>query len=154
MKIIDVGIGIVLRRPPNISTTDGAAYPFGYELLVTRRKHDTVFGGYWELPGGKADPGEGVDDCVCRELSEEVGVLVEVIGALSDVVHTYAHGTVRLHPRLCRMLPDSPPPANLHVAEHRWCPLERLDEHEFPPANEGIVRELREVLARGFSLGP
>ncbi len=152
MKIIDVGIGIVLRHPPNKTTTAGAVQPPGYELLVTRRKHDTVFGGYWELPGGKAEPGEGIDDCVRRELSEEVRVLVDVIGTLSEVIHTYPHGTVRLHPRLCRMRTDSPEPANLHVAEHRWCPLERLDEHEFPPANEGIVRELRQVLARGVEL--
>lgn len=152
MKIIDVGIGIVLRHPPNKPTTDGAVHPRRYELLVTKRKHDTVFGGYWELPGGKADPGEGIDACVVRELSEEVRVLVEVIGSLTEVVHTYPHGTVRLHPRLCRMRPDSPPPMNVHVAEHRWCPLERLDEHEFPPANEGIVRELREVLERGIEL--
>lgn len=156
MGLIEVGIGIVLRHTPNKITTQ-ATSPRGttggsYELLITRRPHDTVFGGYWELPGGKADPGETPDDCVRRELFEEVGVQVRVIGRLSEVTHTYPHGTVRLHPRLCVMLPHSPPPANLHVAEHRWCPVNRLDEHEFPPANEGIVRELRDTLAQGVSL--
>lgn len=145
MKIVDVGIGIVLRSTPNQSLT---ALP-RWELLITLRRSDTVFPGYWELPGGKADPGEAIDACVLRELSEEVGVRAEVIGSLAEVVHTYPHATVRLHPRLCRLASGSPPPSNLHVAEHRWCPLNQVSAYAFPPANDAIIAELRQVLAKG-----
>ncbi|HVZ93294.1 MAG TPA: (deoxy)nucleoside triphosphate pyrophosphohydrolase [Phycisphaerales bacterium] len=117
-----------------------------HEILVTRRKRESVFGGYWELPGGKVEGGESIDACVVRELLEEVGVSARVTGALGDVVHTYPHGTVRLHPRLCEMEEGSAEPRALHVAEFAWCALGRLGEYEFPPANEGIVKELRERL--------
>lgn len=142
----EVGIGIVVRSIPNKASTSGASAPERHEILITKRKPNTVFPGYWELPGGKAEPGEPIDDCVRRELHEEVGIRAEVIRAFSPRVHTYPHGTVRLHPRLCRLAPGSPAPANLHVADHRWCALEELGAQDFPPANEGIIQELRAAL--------
>jgi len=152
MKIVDVGIGVVIRRNPDKIRINPHTSDSEYEILITRRPESTVFGGYWELPGGKLDPGEAVDECVVRELSEEVGVLVEVIGTLNDVVHTYQHATVRLHPRLCRLLPSSPPPSNLHVVDHHWCPVDGLGRFQFPPANEGIITELRKALRSGLNL--
>lgn len=155
-RVIDVGIGIVVRPIPNnnlifgadSADTDTEQTP-KYEILITRRPDHTVFGGYWELPGGKADPGEAIDACVRRELEEEVGVEVEVVRGLSDLVHAYPHATVRLHPRLCRLTPGSPQPRNLHVADHRWCSVHEIEHSDFPPANEGIIDELVRVLSEG-----
>ncbi|MDX2115016.1 MAG: (deoxy)nucleoside triphosphate pyrophosphohydrolase [Planctomycetota bacterium] len=149
---IDVGIGIVLRETPPTDPFPRSQTSRTIELLITRRPGTTVFGGYWELPGGKAESGETPDDCVRRELSEEVGVSVDLLGSLPEVVYTYPHGTVRLHPRLCRLTPGSPPPANLHVADHRWCPIDRLEDFAFPPANESIIAALRQRLAAGLDL--
>lgn len=110
----------------------------------------TVYGGYWELPGGKAEPGEGLDACVERELSEEVGVSIVVIGTLPTVEHTYAHGRVRLHPRVCRLRADSPSPRNLGVAEHRWVSVGELGAYRFPEANEAIIAALERAMSEGF----
>ena len=148
--MIEVGIGIVLREGSGGPSTDGGSGSPAYEILITKRKQDTVFGGYWELPGGKADPGESPEACVARELSEEVGVAVEVVARLNEVVHVYPHGTVRLHPRLCRLTAESPEPRNLHVAEHRWCAIGELHRFEFPPANDSIMRELVQRLRTGL----
>ncbi len=151
-----MGIGIVVRVVPYNNQTIGhdserstPKHSPTYEILITRRPRHTVFGGYWELPGGKADPGEPIDDCVRRELAEEVGLEVEVVRGLADLVHTYPHGTVRLHPRLCRMTAGSPQPRNLHVDDHRWCPVEEIESTQFPPANKAIVDELIRVLSEG-----
>lgn len=149
---IDVGIAIVVRRERAVTPTGGSGVKRGYEILITKRKANTVFPGSWELPGGKAEPGESAEACAARELWEEVGVRAEVIGRLSDVVHAYAHGTVRLRPCLCRVRPGSPAPANLHVAAHEWCGMGRLGEYEFPPANGAILAELRAALAAGFDV--
>lgn len=149
-SVTDVGIGIVLRGVPIIHQTNGAESRANYDILISRRPMHTVYGGYWELPGGKVEPGEGLDTCVERELSEEVGVSVVVIGTLPTVEHTYAHGRVRLHPRVCRLRADSPSPRNLGVAEHRWVSLGELGAYRFPEANEAIITALGRALEEGF----
>ena len=45
-------------------------------VLLCRRKKDRK----WNLPGGHADPGEAPWDAVVREVREEVGVEVRVLG--------------------------------------------------------------------------
>lgn len=149
---MDVGIGIVIRRiPDRIQTVSSTKAP-DLHVLITRRKPDTVYGGYWEFPGGKMDMGEDAASCVARELREEIGIEAEVFGVLSDAMHTYPHATVRLHPRLCRLTPDSPEPRNLHVAEHRWVRPAELAGFKFPGANGAIVLELLEAINRGLNL--
>ena len=34
--------------------------------------------GEWELPGGRIEPGESVEDCLTREIKEELGVTAKV----------------------------------------------------------------------------
>lgn len=87
-------------------------------------------------------PDETVEACVARELREEVGVEVEVVGALPEAVHTYDHATVRLLPRLCRLTEGSPEPRAVAVAEVRWIPAADLSAYRFPEANSPIVEAL------------
>lgn len=147
-SIVDVGIGIVIRTVPPTSRTSSQGAGVAYDILITRRHAHTVYGGYWEFPGGKLELGEGVDDCVRRELQEEVGVQVEVIDTLPAVVHTYPHATVRLHPRVCRLAPGSPDPRDLHVVEHRWAPLDEMRRLQFPEANAAVLESLEQALRR------
>ncbi len=148
--VVEVGIGIVIRDTPNVYQTEVLASRGAYDILITRRPEHTVYGGYWELPGGKAEAGEGIEGCVVRELSEEVGVSVVVIGTLPTVGHTYAHGSVRLHPRVCRMVAGSGEPRNLGVAEHRWVRMAEMGGYRFPEANAAIIAALEIALREGI----
>src|SRR5690242_14698152 len=121
-KKIDVALGILVERDAN-----------GWRVLITRRPDATVFGGYWELPGGKVEVGESIYECLAREFKEEVGLTIDVGRMLPVIEHRYDHGYVRLHPFFCKRI--SGEPENLHVAEHRWVRPEELSAYSFPPAN-------------------
>ena len=73
----------VIQRP------DGA-------FLLAQRPQGKVYAGYWEFPGGKAEPGEPVARALVRELHEELGIDVETAYPWLTRVFTYPHATVRL----------------------------------------------------------
>ena len=74
----------VIQRP------DGA-------FLLAQRPPGKVYAGYWEFPGGKAEPGEPAAQALSRELHEELGIDVETAYPWMTRVFTYPHGTVRLN---------------------------------------------------------
>jgi len=57
--------------------------------LIAQRKRGDRFAGFWEFPGGKLEPGETPEECLAREIFEELGIRVRVGKRL---------GTVRCHP--------------------------------------------------------
>ena len=126
-KHVEVAIGVVFERSAE-------------RVLICRRKHDTVLGGYWEFPGGKCDVGEAPEACVRREIMEEVGLTVIAIKALPLIEHVYPYASVRLHPFVCRHV--SGEPQLLAVADAKWVLPAELGGYEFPPANAGLLAQV------------
>ncbi len=60
-RAIEVAAGLVFR--------DG-------KLLIARRPRQSHLGGMWEFPGGKREEGESFEECLHRELAEELGIEV------------------------------------------------------------------------------
>jgi 8-oxo-dGTP diphosphatase len=56
------------------------------KAFVARRGQDGSFGGRWEFPGGKVEPGERDEEAVAREFNEEFGVHVDALRLLGEVV--------------------------------------------------------------------
>lgn len=127
---MEVAIGILIEMR-------GPEGDFRPPLLITRRPNQTVLGGYWELPGGKLEPGETVSQCLVREFAEEVGLTIQTGETLPLITHQYEYGQVRLHPCLCTRTNGEP--ANLQVAEHRWVTADELPQYRFPPANAELM---------------
>jgi mutator protein MutT len=131
---VEVAIGIVIS---------------GGRALICRRKADRAdaFGGLWEFPGGKCEPGEAPEACVRRELWEELGIEVRPTTPLPVIEHTYPSVSVRLHPFVCRL--ESGEPRAISAAEWKWVSGPELAGHRFPEANEGLIRGLVDLLGGG-----
>ncbi len=135
-------------------TTTSSAIPVAIGVLVQRvgdhglvfiaqRPPTAVLGGYWEFPGGKIEPGETPAQCVIREFREEAGLTIRVAGALTQVEHTYPHGRVRVHALLCSLEAG----CDLHISPTgRWVAIDQLDRYRFPPANDTILKTLRDQI--------
>ncbi|MBF6332495.1 NUDIX domain-containing protein [Nocardia transvalensis] len=57
----------------------GAVVQFNGKVLLLRRSADDFMGGIWELPSGKVEPGEALDQALVREVKEETGLHVTQI---------------------------------------------------------------------------
>jgi 8-oxo-dGTP diphosphatase len=108
--------------------------------LITKRNHDVMFGGLWEFPGGKRLSGETPEDCVRREMKEELGVEVAVQGLFCEVIYPYTHSPLVLHFYNCSIQGGEIKP--LGCQDYRWVPPEELAHYSFPPANSPIISEL------------
>lgn len=107
-------------------------------FLVGRRGSQGPLPGLWEFPGGKVRSGEPPAEAAVRECREETGLEVAARGLLSEVVHTYAHGQLRLHFFECELRAEPAEPSG----SFRWVPAAELARLEFPAANRAIIARL------------
>ena len=110
-------------------------------VLIDRRKPEGLLGGLWEFPGGKREPGETLDQCVVREVREEVGLAVECVAPLVTVRHAYTHFRITLHAFECRFLSGRCRAVGCDAV--RWVRLAELGRYAFPKANHRIIEALR-----------
>jgi A/G-specific adenine glycosylase len=112
------------------------------EILIDRRPQNGLLGGLWEFPGGKIEPGETIEECIKREIQEELGIEIEVGKHLITIDHTYTHFRVTLNVHHCHHLTGIPQP--IESDEIRWVTLDEIDQFPFPKANVQIINALRQ----------
>ena len=113
------------------------------KLLIAQRHADSHLGGLWEFPGGKREPGETFEQCLERELMEELGVTVAVGELFESVDHDYPDKSVHLRFFLCRLLTGEPKP--LGCAAVCWVARTELGRFEFPAADAGLLAKLHQT---------
>lgn len=111
------------------------------QILIDRRCPGGILGNLWEFPGGKVEPGETVEECIKREIWEEIGIAIEVGQHIITIDHVYPHLHVTLTVHQCRHLTGIPQP--LECEEIRWVTLDEINQFAFPKANERIIDTLR-----------
>jgi mutator protein MutT len=110
-------------------------------LLITQRHANAHLGGRWEFPGGKREAGETFEQCLAREIREELGVEIAVGELFEEISHTYPEKSVHLKFFLCKLLSGKPQP--LDCAAVKWVERAGLDAHEFPAADAQLLEKLK-----------
>ncbi|MBI5687568.1 MAG: 8-oxo-dGTP diphosphatase MutT [Verrucomicrobia bacterium] len=108
-------------------------------LIAQRHTHDSL-ANYWEFPGGKREPQETFEQCLARELQEELAITIRVGRLVHDVTHAYPERTVRLCFFECELLAGEPKP--LDCQDCRWVSAAELRHYKFPPADDELIELL------------
>ena len=109
-------------------------------VLITQRRADQALPLQWEFPGGKVEPGEAPAAALARELTEEIGVTVEV-GRIWDVLfHAYPAFDLVMLVYACRIV-DGDPPA-VEVPDLQWVETASLPSWDILPADRPLVERL------------
>ncbi len=123
----------------------GAALVRDGRVLAARRTAPPETAGRWELPGGKVEPGEGPDDAVRREVTEELGCRVVVAGWLPERVAVRAD--LALVVAVVRLVHGEP-----RATEHdavRWLGPDELDEVDWLDADRPFLPGIALLLRAG-----
>ena len=105
-------------------------------LLVTRRLKGTHLEDHWEFPGGKCDPGETLQDCLARELREELAVEAIIGDEILSTSHSYPERRVELHFFDATLLGEPQPQLGQDL---QWIRREDLRSLKLPPADDELV---------------
>ncbi|MBT3256126.1 MAG: (deoxy)nucleoside triphosphate pyrophosphohydrolase [Deltaproteobacteria bacterium] len=93
----------------------------------------------WEFPGGKIEKNETPEECLRRELEEELALNVEVGEALKPMTHAYQAFTVVLHPFICGIRSGE-----IVLHEHAafvWLSPSKLPELDWAEADRPVLRD-------------
>lgn len=108
----------------------------GGRILVTRRPEGVHLEGHWEFPGGKCGPDETLEECLVRELREELAMEAAVEFELLSTSHDYGDRRVELHFFRCSLRTEPQPQLG---QEMRWVERGDLPALAFPPADAELI---------------
>ena len=113
----------------------------GDEVLLCQRKEGAL-AGKWEFPGGKIENGETPEECLVREIEEELGIAIEVDEIYQAVHSHYEHGDFLIIAYLARHISGE---ISLRVhSDCAWVELSRIDNYDLADANVPIAKSLKE----------
>ena len=134
MKQVTVSGAIILRTNPLTQQN---------EIFSTQRGYGDYKDG-WEIPGGKLEPGETPEQCIVREIQEELQTTVQPVRELGIVDYDDPTFHLTMHCILCTIVSGE-----LKLLEHeaaRWLNKETLNSVEWLPADKLILPEIEKLL--------
>jgi mutator protein MutT len=110
------------------------------KYLIAKRKAGTHLAGLWEFPGGKRESGESLEECLRRELKEELGIQILTTTPFRVVRHEYPDKRVEIYFFFCSSHHGQP--QALGCDDIRWVGPHDFHNYEFPPADEPLLQVL------------
>ncbi len=121
-KVIDVACALIRRNDC---------------YLAVRRSQRMQHPGKWEFPGGKIEPRESPNQCVIREIHEELNLEIKPIEELLSITWHYPDKSVHLIPVVCKIIGGV-----LRLSEHdqmKWVEMENLKDLDWADADREML---------------
>ena len=129
LPVVEVAAGILWREG---------------RFLAAQRPKGKPHPGFWELPGGKIEPGESAEAALGRELSEELGVSLRAARFWRAVEHAYPERGIRVRLHFFHVTKFGGEPAPREGQMLAWVTPGEAAGLAFLPADADVVREIRE----------
>lgn len=110
------------------------------KFMICQRPEHKARGLLWEFVGGKVEPDETKEQALIRECREELNIFLSVGDVFMDVVHEYPDLTVHL--TLFNATIAKGKPQKLEHKDIRWITPSEIQNYEFCPADEEILKEI------------
>ena len=132
--------GLLFTSEPLVDVTAAVIGRADGRILVCSRPAGTHLAGKWEFPGGKIEPGETPEDCIRREIREELAMEIAVGPVLTVMEHDYGVKYVRV--TFFAAVSDDFPVAK-DGQKFRWVKPEALERVAFLDADRPVAAEIR-----------
>jgi A/G-specific adenine glycosylase len=108
------------------------------KYLIQKRPSRGLMADLWEFPGGKREKGETLEQCLAREVREELHTDIREFRPLITVRHAYTRFQVTLYAYECVLDKNPRTSTNIRV----WAGLKELHRYPFPSGSAKIIRFL------------
>jgi 8-oxo-dGTP diphosphatase len=112
-------------------------------ILIAQRGRSKLFGWKWEFPGGKVRVDETPEDCLQREIKEELNLEIQVDKHFHTTHHRYADFDIELIAFWCSIVGGK-----LKLEEHeqvRWVTVQEMNHYSFVEADLNLITALEEI---------
>ena len=107
------------------------------KVLITRRPEGSHLAGLWEFPGGKQEAGETPEECLRREIKEELDIDIAIGRLVQEVRHEYDSKIVTLF--FFNSICMKGIPRAIENQEIKWVDPVDLERYSFPPPDRKII---------------
>ena len=114
----------------------------GEKILIAQRGRSKRFGWQWEFPGGKVRRDETPEDCLRREIKEELNLEIKVEDHFCTVRHKYPDFNIELIAFWCSIVGGT-----LRLEDHeqvRWVSVSEMNQYTFVQADLNVIEALAE----------
>ena len=111
------------------------------KVLLARRAKGEKLAGYWEFPGGKREEDETIDECLVREIREELSLDIEVVGEFDTSDYKYPGGQIRLIGLLAEIRNGVVSKTVHDLVE--WIDISSVLDYQLAPADIPLAERLR-----------
>ena len=115
-------------------------------VLLAQRPEGKQLAGLWEFPGGKVEPGETPEECLIRELHEELGIETDIpcLAPLTFASHSYDDFHLLMPLFVCRRFRGIAQPREGQVL--KWVRPKQMRDYPMPPADAPLIQFLIDLL--------
>ncbi|MBA1145045.1 8-oxo-dGTP diphosphatase MutT [Mesorhizobium neociceri] len=139
MSQILTGKRLLLVAACALVDTDG-------RVLLAQRPEGKQLAGLWEFPGGKVEPGETPEQCLIRELQEEIGIETDIpcLAPLTFASHSYDDFHLLMPLFVCRRFRGIAQPKEGQAL--KWVRPKQMRDYPMPPADAPLIQFLIDLL--------